>query len=575
MREKEKCMNGLLSNLEGKKINEKLNFVVKVALVLMAIMGVAAGIGAFMLNNQVKTLASWMEANTIMADLDYNTSEYRLKQYGHVCATDEAHQQSYEDAIKEVDATIQDLIEQYEETITTDEDRQLFSAACTAWENYKKHTGDELLAYSNAGDVEACDEIMTGEGYTYFQEFQENFDELLIFNREQAEATEQTATIVFYIVLAIVILLTVTAIIISLRVAKVVIEGIVTPINELVGVAEEMTKGNLHAKVEYESEDELGELADAMRFTLTTLDAYVEEISETLAQMADGDLTKDFNKITNFLGDFSTIKASFVKILKEFNNTLNNIQADSMQVDTGAGEISQAANDLATGTGEQASAVEELTATIATVTQMAMDAAESATQAYKSMLNSVHEAENERLQMQELQNEMAKIKEISYEIEKIITTIEEIADQTSLLALNASIEAARAGEAGRGFAVVADQIGKLATDSAQAVVDTKALIGKTVEEIDKGNQVTEHTAKGFDKIIKDLAFFAEAAKETSQSSTAQAEALSQVEAGVEQISGVTQANAAASEECSAISEELAARAEELDSLVKRFTLHKG
>ncbi|MBQ6845368.1 MAG: MCP four helix bundle domain-containing protein [Agathobacter sp.] len=568
-------MNVLLKQIEGKKIKEKLNFVVKFALVMMAVMGIAAGLGAFMLNQQVKDLSSWMEANNIMADLDYNTSEYRLKQYGHVCSTDEEHHASYEAALVEVDAEIQNLIKQYEATIETEEDRQLFEAACAAWDNYKVHTGETLLEYSRAGNIEKCDEIMTGEGFTYFQEFQTHFDTLLEFNRNEALATESVAQTVFLVVLAIVIFLTVTAIVTSLRVANVVIEKIVTPINELVGVAEEMTKGNLNAPVEYASTDELGVLADAMRFTLTTLDAYVQEISETLAQMADGDLTKDFNKITDFLGDFSTIKVSFVKILKEFNNTLNNIQADSMQVDTGAGEISQAANDLATGTGEQASAVEELTATIATVTQMAMDAAETATQAYNSMLNSVHEAEAERIQMQELQREMAQIKVISGEIEKIITTIEEIADQTSLLALNASIEAARAGEAGRGFAVVADQIGKLATDSAQAVVDTKALIGKTIEEIDKGNEVTEHTAKGFDKIISDLQNFAEVSKTNSETSTAQAEALSQVEAGIEQISGVTQANAAASEECSAISEELAARAEELDGLVKRFTLHRG
>ena len=568
-------MNLLLRQIEGKKIKDKLYFVVGFALVMMVILGLSTEACALLLNTQVKKVSAYSETNNIMADLDYYTSEYRLKQYGHVCSNDEEHYEAYETAIDEVDAAILSLIEQYEETIETDRDRELFDTACAAWENYKAHTGEMLLEYSRNGDIEKCDEIMTGEGFTYFQEFQDHFDELLQYNRDEAVKTEDAAQSVFIFVLVIVTVICLASMAAAIRVAKAVIESVVNPINQLVGVAEEMTKGNLKASVEYTSNDELGVLAEAMRFTLETLDSYVKEISEILAQMADGDLTKDFNKITDFLGDFSTIKFSFVQILTEFNKTLNNIQADSMQVDSGAGEISQAANDLATGTGEQASAVEELTATIETVTQMAVDAADVASQAYNNMLNSVHEAETERLQMQELQKEMTHIKEISGEIEKIITTIEEIADQTSLLALNASIEAARAGEAGRGFAVVADQIGKLATDSANAVVDTRTLIGKTVEEIDKGNEITEHTAKGFDKIINDLHTFAEISKTNSETSTAQAEALGQVEAGVQQISGVTQANAAASQQCSAISEELAARAEELDYLVKRFTLYKG
>ena len=124
---KEKVMNALMKQIEGKNISDKLNFVVKFALVMMAVMGIAAGIGAFMLNSQVKELDSWMDANNIIADMDYYTSEYRLKQYGHVCATDTAKQNEYEDALEDVDTEIQNLIAQYEETIETEKDRQLFT----------------------------------------------------------------------------------------------------------------------------------------------------------------------------------------------------------------------------------------------------------------------------------------------------------------------------------------------------------------------------------------------------------------------------------------------------------------
>lgn len=389
-----------------------------------------------------------------------------------------------------------------------------------------------------------------------------------------ADYEDSSATLgIVLVIIGIVLLVVITVIAIGLAL-KVTVD-ITTPVNEIVEAAKKMRVGDLSVadKITYESEDELGALAQTMRETIDTLDGYVKEISENFDQVAKGDLTKNFDEITDFLGDFASIKQSFVCILKEFNSTLTQIQETSHQVDTGSDEIAGAANDLASGTGEQASAVEELTATINTVSNMAEGAAKEAENAYNSMMESVGEAQAERQQMQELQDEMLRIKEISGEIAAIITSIEEIASQTSLLALNASIEAARAGDAGRGFAVVADQIGKLATDSAQAVVNTRELIGKTVEEIDKGNKVTEMTAVGFERIIKEMETFAEAAKANSEVSKAQSQALLQVEEGIDQISLVTQQNAASSQECSAISEELAARATELDNLVGKFKLH--
>ena len=371
------------------------------------------------------------------------------------------------------------------------------------------------------------------------------------------------------------ILLLLADVVFGLRVTRKMASAIVEPVQEITEAAKIMYSGDMSIgeRITYESEDEIGQLADALRGTTKNLSDYVNEISAILQRMATGDLTEDSNEITDFLGDFASIKESFVHILKRFNSTLTNIQTSADEVEEGAGGISQSSQALAEGATDQASAIQQLDATVTSVANMATESARETQQAYDDIQKTVSDAEQEKEKMKELTDEMRRIYEISSEIGNIIVTIENIASQTNLLSLNASIEAARAGEAGKGFAVVADQIGKLAADSANSAAETKELISKTVQEIEKGNAVTETVSQSFDRVIASMNTFADVAHQINETAVNQASALEQVNQGIDQLSAAVQNTASSSEESAAISEQLSAKAEELDTLVRKFKLY--
>lgn len=389
-----------------------------------------------------------------------------------------------------------------------------------------------------------------------------------------AEAKSQyTSARVTGIVSIILMILIGTGAVAFSNVIRTTITGIMLkPIQELEGAAEKLKAGQLDVEINYESPDELGKLAGNFQQACKTLEVIVQDTSYLLGEMAEGNFNVSSNNAQIYIGNFRQQYESISKLKHELSDTLTQINEASEQVASGSGQLAGGAQALAEGATDQAGAVEELTATVESVSGIAESSAESASGAYQMVRTAVEQADQSREELQALTNAMERISSTSQEIQNIIGSIEEIASQTNLLSLNASIEAARAGEAGKGFAVVADQIGKLAGDSAQAAVNTRDLIEKSLQEIENGNQITEKTVAALNKILESMNDFANAAKGASESSTEQADMLKQIEQGIEQISSVVQSNSAAAEETSATSQELSAQSEGLKNLVGRFKL---
>lgn len=373
-------------------------------------------------------------------------------------------------------------------------------------------------------------------------------------------------------IMLILIAVLVIGVIYALWITTKITINITHPINEVMEGLLRMTKGDLSVKMEYESKNELGVLAQCFRSNTSFLKKVIDDMNMILAELAKGNLKAESSCKDTYIGEFEPLLFSFQHTIEKLNDTMNQIQTSSEQVAMGSSQMAESASELASGATEQAGAVEELQATIADILGQMEVNANDGKEAYENAEKVEKEAAVSSREMAEMTGAMQRISETSTQIGNIIAEIEDIASQTNLLSLNAAIEAARAGEAGKGFAVVAEQIRKLAEDSAKSAVNTRQLIEAAIREIENGNQITVRTAASLEQVIDGIQIISQKVEQTSQATMRQTEAMMQLNQGVDGISNVVQTNSAAAEETSATSEELSAQAEVLSELVKRFEI---
>lgn len=347
-------------------------------------------------------------------------------------------------------------------------------------------------------------------------------------------------------------------------------EIIVAPIHESADVLKYVEEGNFDHKVEGAYKGDFLTIKNAINNTVTNVSSYIEEISTTLSAIADNDLNVSITR--TYIGRFSAIKDSLNNIVATLNRVISDILNASEQVAAGAKQISESSMTLAQGASEQASAVEELNATVITINEGTHENAMNAKNAQNLSDSSRENASRGSDNMQDMQNAMEGIRESSSSISRIIRVISDIAFQTNLLALNAAVEAARAGEHGKGFVVVAEEVRNLASRSQEAANETSTLIEESIRRVNEGVQMADNTAKAFKGIVTDVTKVAEIIGNIANASDDQADAVSQVTEGVSQIATVIQNNSATSEESASASEQLASQADVLKSLVSVFRL---
>jgi methyl-accepting chemotaxis protein len=338
--------------------------------------------------------------------------------------------------------------------------------------------------------------------------------------------------------------------------------GIARPIRAAAELAKSIQRGDFSKRIRHSSDDEVGQLADAldqMSQSLLSKVKLAERISE-----GDLDVTVDMASDGDQLG------RALQRMVDNLNNLVSELQTGAGQISTNAAQVADLSQALSEGASQSAESITEISSAMAQMSAQTKGNAENAGQANRFSQESQSAASLGSQHMDGMMLAMNEIRSAGEGIHQIINAINAITGQTNLLALNAAIEAARAGESGRGFAVVADEVRKLATNSAEAAGKAANLITESAQKTHSGIEIANRTAEALKAILASASEVSTLVAGIATASDEQASGINEVSIGLHQIDDVTQRTSGNAGECAYAATELTKQVAHLHELIGRF-----
>ena len=567
---------GKFLNFKGMRIEERLRKAFNI-IILIASVGSVVGILSLLIvvNTLENATANYALPQGDIALFMNEYAECRSNTRGIIGYED---QDLIDQLVKKHKDRVTNAKARYEaihETIVTKEGEDAYAAIGTALEAYLAKEA-EIIEIGDTTDQEQCriaQDMAINDLTPLYEALDKATLELMNINIEKEHQMEVICEALEWGAIILMVVLLVSASIIAKRIAHIISKGISKPLAQLEGRFATFAEGDIKSDFPTSNaQDEIAGLMNSSHDMAERLKQIILDVERMCAEMSNGNFNVESDCAGAYVGDLTELYVSIKNMNINVSNALREVESVSNQVNGGATNLAEAASSLAEGATDQAASVEEMLATMNTVSDGLKYTAQSVDEAYEQALNCANDAQQSHKEMGNMVESMNRISETSKKIENIIAEIENIASQTNLLSLNASIEAARAGDAGRGFAVVADEIRDLADQSAKSAVDTRELVNNTLREIEEGSRVANRTADVLYGVVDSIQKIAESAKTLSENTQIQAEAVEQADQGIARISEVVQSNSAAAEESYATSEELSAQAATMHNLVAQFQL---